>query len=123
MGSPGDDAHVVDHLRALSSGSYQREKIQKEIDETLEMAATSSPNNKILLKELEKLRKSFEGYNLFIDNHIEKAMEYIEKTPMTERAQKRRDCQNESLIKTYIKSPEPSAKEGFTRASNIKKNE
>lgn len=123
MGSPGDDAHVVEHLQALSAGSYQREKIQREIDETLEMAATSAPTNKILLKELQKLRTSFEGYNQYIDNHVEKAMEYIEKTPMTERAKKRRDVQNESLIKTYMKTPDPSGPEGFTRASSIKKNE
>ena len=123
MGRSGDDAQIVTHLMAISSGNYQRQKIIQEIDSALDMAATSAPNNKILLKELQKLQNAFEGYNQFIDHHVETAMEFIEKTPMTERAVKRREAQNESLKNIYLKPSESSTNEGFTRASNIKKHE
>ncbi len=123
MGSPGDDARVVEHLQALSPENYRRQKIQQEIDEIIEMAATSAAPNNILLKELQKLKIALASYDQYIDTHVEKAMGYVQKTPMTEKAKKRRNVQNESLISTYIKPKTPSTNEGFTLASNIKKNE
>ena len=121
MGSPGDDARVVEHLQALSPENYQRQKIQQEIDEILDMAATSAPNNKILLKELQRLKVSFDGYNQYIDNHIEKAIGYVEKTPKTERAKKRRDVQTESLVRAYLLPKQEYEPESFTPASRIQK--
>ena len=63
------------------------------------------------------------NYDQYIDTNVEKAMGYVQKTPMTEKAKKRRNVRNESLIRTYIKPKAPSTNEGFTLASNIKKNE
>lgn len=120
MSGHGDDAKIVDHLAALSPNNYQRRKIQQKIDETLDMAATSVPGNKILLNELQKLRISFEGYSQYIDNHVENAMSCIEKTPSTDHAKKRRDAQADSLVNIYLKKRcdygEPVS---FTRPSNI----
>jgi small nuclear ribonucleoprotein (snRNP)-like protein len=72
------------------------------------MAVTSASTNKILLKELQKLKFALANYDQYIYMHVEKAMEYIQKTPMTENAKKRRDIQNESLIRTFIKPKEIS---------------
>ena len=121
MGSSENDARVLEHLQALSPENYQRQKIQQEIDEILDMAATSAPNNKILLKELQRLKVSFDGYNQYIDNHIEKAISYVEKTPKTERAKKRRDVQTESLVRAYLLPKQEYEPESFTPASRIQK--
>ena len=121
MGSPGDDARVVKHLQALSPENYRRQKIQQEIDEIVEMAATSAAPNNILLKELQKLKIALASYDQYIDTHVEKATGYVQKTPMTEKAKKRRNVQNESLIRTCIKPKEPSTNEGFITQATLRK--
>jgi hypothetical protein len=122
MGNPEDDARVVEHLQALSPENYRRQKIQQEIDEIVEMAATSAVPNNILLKELQKLKTALTSYDQYIDTHVEKAMGYIKKTPKTERAKKRRDVQTESLVRAYLQPKQETKPEGFTLASDIKKN-
>jgi len=123
MRSPEDEGHIVVHLEALSSENYQRLKIQQEIENIIAMAATSALTNKILLKELQKLNTAFNGYNQYIDSHIEKAMGYIETSTKIGPAKKRRDVQKESLVRTYLKLNVESKSEGFTSANNIKKKE